>query len=162
MNRVTVSSTPILRAVLIWGAVVGVTVVIGSAVVGAVVAGGTGAASGALGALVGIVFPLLTAASILFANRWYGSPAYLQVFFGIVLGGWLVKFVVFLIALLVLSRLEWVVPLVFFFALIVAAVGSLVVDLVVLSRMRLPAVSDAVLPETLPEEATGDGEAPGV
>ena len=34
MNRVTVSSTPILRAVLIWGAVVGVTVVIGSAVVG--------------------------------------------------------------------------------------------------------------------------------
>ena len=140
------SSTPVLRAALIWSAVVAVVVLVVAVGVGALVAGGDGAISGGVGAAVGAIFPALTAVSILVANRFYGHPSWLQIFFGVVLGGWLLKFVLVIVAFLVLLRLEWVVAPVFFFALLATAVSSLVVDLVVISRMRLPAVSETVLP----------------
>lgn len=142
----TVSSTPVLRATLIWGLAIGSIVILGAAALGFAVAQSQGLWSGVVGALVGVVFPSLTAVSILIANRWYGSTYFLQIFFGVVLGGWLLKFVLVIVALFVLGRMPWVVPIVFYLSLVTAAVASLVVDLVVLSRMRLPAVSDATLP----------------
>ncbi|MFB3977585.1 hypothetical protein [Microbacterium proteolyticum] len=142
-----VSSTPVLRAALLWSAVVTVVILAGAVVVGALVAGANGAWSGAVGAAVGAIFPALTAVSILLANRFYGHPAWLQIFFGVVLGGWLLKFILVIVAFLILLRMDWVVAPVFFFALLATAVASLVVDVVVISRMRLPAVSDTVLPE---------------
>ncbi|MBM3715229.1 MAG: hypothetical protein FJW64_05725 [Actinobacteria bacterium] len=149
----TVSSTPVLRAALIWSAVVAVVVLVVAVVVGLLVAGANGAWSGGVGAAVGAIFPALTAVSILVANRFYGNPAWLQIFFGVVLGGWLLKFVLVIVAFLVLLRMDWVVAPVFFFALLATAVSSLVVDLVVISRMRLPAVSDTVLPQqSAPDE----------
>lgn len=148
-----VSSTPVLRAALVWSAVVAVVVLIVAVVVGALVGGANGAWSGGVGAAVGAIFPALTAISILVANRFYGHPAWLQIFFGVVLGGWLLKFVLVIVAFLVLLRMDWVVAPVFFFALLATAVSSLVVDLVVISRMRLPAVSDTVLPDrSAPDE----------
>lgn len=148
-----VSSTPVLRAALIWSAVVAVVVLVVAVVVGLLVAGANGAWSGGVGAAVGAIFPALTAVSILVANRFYGNPAWLQIFFGVVLGGWLLKFVLVIVAFLVLLRMDWVVAPVFFFALLATAVSSLVVDLVVISRMRLPAVSDTVLPQqSAPDE----------
>lgn len=56
-----------------------------------------------------------------------------------------------LVALLVISRIEWIVSPMFFFALVAAAIGAITVDLVVMARMRLPHVSDTTLPETNPE-----------
>ncbi len=150
--RPTVSSTPILRTALIAGSAVGGSLLVAAAVVGYLVAQGEGLASGLVGALVGVVFPALTAVSILVANRWFGSPAYLQIFFGVVLGGWLLKFVLVIVALVVLTRVDWIVPLVFYFSLLATAVASLVVDLVVLMRMRLPAASDVALPEAVPDD----------
>lgn len=144
--RSRISSTPVLRAALLWGFLVGAVVALAAAGIGYAAHGGAGAASGALGAAVGIVFPALTALSILLANRWYGSPAYLQIYLGIVMGGWLLKFVLVIVALVAIAQLAWVVPIVFYFSLIAAAVAALVVDLIVLSRMRLPAVSDITLP----------------
>lgn len=148
-----VSSTPVLRAALVWSAVVTVVVLVAAVVVGALVAGMNGAWSGGVGAAVGAIFPALTAISILLANRFYGHPAWLQIFFGVVLGGWLLKFVLVIVAFLILLRMDWVVAPLFFFALLATAVASLVVDVVVISRMRLPAVSDTVLPErSAPDE----------
>jgi hypothetical protein len=151
MTRATPSSNPVLRAALRWGLIVGGIAVAAAALVGFVIAQGEGAWSGVVGALVGVVFPALTAASILVANRWYGQETYLPVFFGIVMGGWVLKFIVVIVALLVLSRAEWIVSPVFYFSLVAAAVASLAVDVVVLSRMRLPGVSDTTLPQTNPE-----------
>lgn len=151
MKRATVSSTPVLRAALIGGASVGGAAVVLAAVVGFLAADGPGLWSGVIGALVGVIFPALTAVSILVANRWYGRPAFLQVFFGIVMGGWVIKFILVIALLLVLGQLEWVVPLVFYISLVVTAVASLVVDLVVLSRIRVPSVSDLELPQENPE-----------
>jgi len=141
------SSTPVLRATLLWSAVVTGVVLVLAVIVGTLVAGGAGAASGGIGAGVGAIFPALTAVSILIANRFYGHPAWLQIFFGVVLGGWLLKFVLVIVAFFLLLRVEWIVPPLFFFALLATAVSSLVVDLVVISRMRLPAVSETVLPQ---------------
>lgn len=146
MSASPVSSNPILRVTLFAGGAVGLVVIVLATLIGWWAAGGEGAASGAIGAAVGMIFPALTAVSILVANRWFGSPAYLQIFFGVVLGGWLVKFILVIVAFLVLAQVEWLVDIVFYLSLVVAAVASLVVDLVVMSRMRLPGVSDITLP----------------
>lgn len=151
MNRATVSSTPVLRAALTWGTGIGGAAVLIAAVVGLLIAQGPGLWSGVLGALVGVVFPALTALSILVANRWFGTPAFLQIFFGIVMGAWIVKFALVIVLLLVLARLDWVVPLIFYVSLVATAVASLVVDLMVLSKIRVPAASDVDLPQHNPE-----------
>lgn len=152
MSRPTLSSTPMLRASLIFGSLAGAFAALVAAVIGGVTSGADGAWSGVLGAAVGMIFPALTAVSILVANRWYGSPSYLQIFFGIVMGGWIVKFVLVIVLLLVLMQMDWIVRGVFFTGLVLAAVLSLVVDLVVMSRHRVPAVSDAQLPTVNPED----------
>ncbi|GAA2072937.1 hypothetical protein [Microbacterium hatanonis] len=152
MSPNPVSSTPVLRTALRWGLLVGLGVVVLAAVVGVAVGGADGLWSGVIGALVGVLFPALTAVSILVGNHWFGTPNYLQIFFGVVMGGWILKFVLVIVALLLLMRVEWLVTPVFYGALVAAAVASLVVDLVVLSRMRLPGVSDTTLPQTNPED----------
>lgn len=145
-DRRRISSTPILRAALTWGLAVGVLVAAAFALGGGLIAGADGAWSGVIGALVGIIFPAFTALSILIGNHWYGHPQWLQIFFAVVLGGWLLKFVLVIVALLLLFQVEWLERGIFALAVIVAAVASLVVDLVVLSRMRLSGASDVELP----------------
>ena len=152
MNRVTVSSTPVLRAALLWGSIIGGLAVVIAALAGFLSAQMPGLWSGVLGAAVGAIFPALTALSILVANRWFGSPAFLQIFFGTVMGAWIVKFVLVIVLLLVLVRLAWVVPLVFYFALVATAVASLVVDLMVLRKIRVPSASEVELPQVNPED----------
>ncbi|GAA2985168.1 type III secretory pathway component EscS [Microbacterium terrae] len=141
-----VSSTPILRTVLVWsGAVTAVLAVVGG-VVGFLVAGTEGLWSALLGVLVAAVFLAITGASILIANRWYGDALYVPLFFAIVLGGWILKFVIFLVALLLLRDQPWIEPTVFFLAIVASVLASLIVDVVVLMRMRVPHVSDVELP----------------
>ncbi len=73
------------------------------------------------------------------------------------LGGWLVKFVVFLVLLLSLRGQPWIQPTVFFLAVVVAVLSALAVDVVTLIRMRIPHVSDISLP-TDPDQ--GERRAP--
>jgi hypothetical protein len=146
MSPSPVSSTPILRAVLVWGGIIAAAVIVVAGVVGFLVAEAPGLWSGVLGALVGAVFPAFTAATILFANRWFGTPNYAAIFFGVFLGVWLLKLILFVVVLFVLFGQAWTVPGVLYGALIAAVVGSLAVDLIVVWRMRVPAVSDIALP----------------
>lgn len=146
MSPSPVSSTPVLRTALTWGGIVaGVLAVLGAAI-GFAVAGGEGVGSALAGVLVGAFFSAVTAASILVANRWFGDPLYVPIFFGIVLGGWIVKLVLFIVALLILRNQPWIDPMVFFVALVASVLGSLIVDAVVLMRMRIPHASDVTLP----------------
>jgi hypothetical protein len=154
-----VSSTPVLRTTLTWSAVVaGVLLVVGG-VVGFLVAGPTGLWSALVGVLMAVVFLAITSVSILVANRWYGDPLYVPIFFGIVLGGWIVKFVVFLVVLLVLRDQPWIQPVVFFIAVVVGILSALAVDVVTFLRMRIPHVSDVTLP-TDPDEGERGSEHP--
>jgi hypothetical protein len=146
MSPSPVSSTPILRTVLVWSGTVTAILAVVGAVVGYLVAGTTGLWSALLGVLVAAVFLAITGASILIANRWYGNDLYVPVFFGIVMGGWILKFVVFIAILFVLRGQPWIEPGVFFVAAVVSVLASLAVDVVVMLRMRIPHVSDVELP----------------
>ncbi|WP_438353396.1 hypothetical protein [Microbacterium sp. CJ88] len=152
MSPSPVSSTPVLRTALVWSAIVtGVLAVVG-AVAGLLVGGADGLWSALVGVLVAAVFLAITGASILIANRWYGQPLYVPLFFGIVLGGWILKFVVFIVALLVLRGQPWIQPTVFFVAVVVSVLAALAVDVVVLLKLRVPTVSDTTLPGVVPED----------
>ena len=146
MTASPISSTPILRTVLVWSGSVTAALLVVGGLVGYLVAGTDGLWSALAGVLIAALFLAITAASILIANRWYGDALYVPIFFGIVLGGWILKFVVFLIALFVLRDQPWVVGPVFFLALVASVLASLVIDVVVLMRMRVPHVSDVELP----------------
>lgn len=152
MSPSPVSSTPILRRTLIWSAVATVVLAIVASAVGFAVAQGEGLVSGLLGILLAAVFLAITGISILIANRWYGDPIYVQLFFAIVLGGWLLKLGVFIVVMIVLSGQPWIVPMVFFLSIVAGVLMSLAIDVIVLTRMRLPHVSDATLPTEVPED----------
>lgn len=146
MSPAPVSSTPILRTVLVWSGGVTAVLAVAGAVVGQLVAGSDGLWSALAGVLVAALFLAITGASILIANRWFGDPLYVPIFFGIVMGGWILKLVVFIVILVVLRGQPWIEPAVFFAAAVVSVLASLVVDVVVLVRMRVPHVSDVELP----------------
>jgi len=152
MSPSPVSSTPILRRTLIWSAAAtGVLAVIAGGV-GFIVAQGAGLVSGLLGVLIAAVFLAITGISILVANRWYGDPIYVQLFFAIVLGGWLLKLGVFFVIMVLVSGQPWIHPTVFLLSIVAGVLMSLVIDVVVLMKMRLPVVSDASLPTEVPED----------
>lgn len=141
-----VSSNPIMRNVLIWSAIMSGVVLVVTGVIGVVVGGSSGLWSAVLGTVIGFLFPALTAATILFANRWFGTPNYLVIFFGVFMGVFLVKILAFIIALNVVFGLDWVLRGVLYGALMATAIGSIVVDIAVIAKMRIPSVSDVTLP----------------
>jgi hypothetical protein len=151
------SSTPILAAALRWGGIVTALLALAAAGIGFAVSGSEGLISGLVGVLVAAIFLAITAISILVANRWFGDELYVPIFFGIVLGGWILKLIVFIVVLLVVRGAPWLVPGVFFVSLVAAIMAALAVDVVVLLRMRLPYASDVRLPgddDSPPEGAT--------
>lgn len=152
MSPSPVSSTPILRRTLIWSGVAAAALAIVAGGVGFLVAQGEGLVSGLLGVLLSALFLAITGASILIANRWYGDPLYVQLFFAIVLGGWLLKLGVFVVVMILLAGQPWLHPMVFFLSIIAGVIMSLVIDVIVLTRMRLPNVSDVTLPTEVPED----------
>lgn len=159
MSPSPVSSTPILRKTLVWSGVSALVLAVVAAVVGYLVAQQDGLISGLLGVSISVVFLAVTSASILIANRWYGEPLFVQFFFAIVLGGWLLKIAVFFLLMVLLQDQPWIVPVVFFVAIVTGVLTSLVIDALVLMTMRLPAVSDVNLPTVNPEDAP-DGADP--
>lgn len=161
MTPSPVSSNPILTRTLMWSSAIALLLALVAGGVGLAVAGMNGMWSGLLGVLLAFIFLGITAASILFANRWFGDPIYVQLFFAIVLGGWFLKLGVFLVLMMVLSGQPWIVPLVFFLSIVAGVAMSLIVDVIVLTRMRLPNVSDISLPTVNPEDEPSAGESGG-
>ena len=135
------SSVPVLRRALLWGLLANVGIAIVGGVLGALSAGSSGAVSAVIGAAMGFVFLGLTAASMLIAVR-YSMVA----FFGIVMGTWILKFVLFLVLAFVLRAQPWVSLLALFLALIASILVSLAVDVVAVAKSRMPYASDVVLP----------------
>ena len=146
MTSASTYGSVILRMTLVWSAVItGILALIG-AVVGYLVAGPTGLASALVGVLLAGLFLGMTALIILIAGRIPAGPMQIPTFFGIVLGGWVIKLVVFIVALLLLRGQPWIEPFIFFFSVLVSVIASLVVDLVVMARARVPYVGDIDLP----------------
>lgn len=142
----TPSSTPLLRRAVRWSLLIGVALLLVLGSVGAAVDGLTGLVAAALGVLIAVLFMAITAASILLANRFGDGEYATAVFFAVVLGSWLLKFALFIVVLLVLRATHWIDMGLLFAGLLSGIIGSLLVDVLVLSRSKLPYVSDPKLP----------------
>lgn len=140
------TSVPVLRRILVYGAVLALAIAVVGAIIGGIVAGGIGVVSALIGTVIAVLFMGITAASILVANRYAGRESAVGAFFGIVMGGWLLKFVLFLVLVIVLKDQPWVQPVVLFLSIIAGVIGSLVVDTVVVLKSRMTYVSDVRLP----------------
>jgi hypothetical protein len=136
----------VFQRILIGGAILALAIAVVGGIVGFAVDGGRGLLSAVIGSAMALVFLGLTAGSILFANRFQSSPIYPTLFFSVVLGAWLLKFVVFLAVAMVLKEQPWINLVVLFVTVIVGVVGALVMDMVVITKARIGYVSDAELP----------------
>ncbi|WP_053384486.1 ABC transporter permease family protein [Leucobacter celer] len=136
------TSQPILLKALRWGILATILLVLLFGGIGWLVTEDRGMTGGAMGAAFAGIFLMLTVGSIAFANRFVESPIYVPIFFGIVMGAWLVKFIGFIVALLILRGQPWLDPRMFFFGLLAGVIVSLVIDVVVVTKSRLPYVSD--------------------
>lgn len=157
MPRSIPTSTRILRAATTWGAIAAGALAVIGGVVGYLVAGSDGALSAVAGAVIAAVLMLMTSVSILIANRWFGDALYVPIFFGIVLGGWILKLIVFIAAMLLLRGQPWIDPVIFFVAVVVGVLASLAIDAVALLKMRLPYVEVELPGDDDSDEPAGDG-----
>jgi hypothetical protein len=122
----------------------GSSLVLAIALLGSLVGYLTIGLSGVYAALIGsgaaFLFTALTALSVLI-----GSKLNLAGFLGAVLGGWLVKMVLFLIGFSTLNKAAWLTresrPIVFF-TVVAAVMGGLVIDTMIVSKARLTATEE--------------------
>lgn len=140
------SAVPVFQKILRWGGLLALAIAVIGGVIGYLTAGGPGLVSALLGTVMSILFMGITAGSILLALKVSSDPAAIGAFFGIVMGGWLVKFVVFFIIVFALKGQPWVEPTVLFLTIVAGVLGSLVIDVVVVAKSRMSYVSEITLP----------------
>ena len=139
------NNTTILTRALRYGAILTIIVLVVGGLIGFLVGGVPGLVSALLGAGVTAVFMGLTAGSFVVASRVAKLPEGIAVYYGIILGTFLLKFVVFLVLVISLRHVAWLNPTVFGFTIIAAVLGTLIVDGLALQRGRVP-YTDAELP----------------
>lgn len=131
----------VLRRAMILGAVVGLAIGIVTGLVGFAIAGGPGLASGLVGAVLTVVFLGVTAGGILVANRFSRGDG--TAGFGVLMGGWFVKLLLFVVVMIALRSQPWVVPGVLLVGILGTVIASLLIDAIVVGRARIP-VTDRV------------------
>lgn len=137
--------TPILRTALIYGSILTITIAVLGSVLGYLVAGTNGLVSALIGTAVTALFMAFSAVSIMIAQRVTRDDPSITLFFGVVLGAWLLKFVVFIVIVVLLRTAPFLDPMVFFVSILAAVIGSLAVDMLAFVRSRTPYV-DVELP----------------
>ena len=90
-----------------------------------------------VGALISTTFSLMTILSV-----WLGSRLPLNGFYALVLGGWLLKVVLFGIVLAVLQGADNFSGPVFFFAIVAGVLGGLGIDSWLVLKSRIPTIND--------------------
>lgn len=134
------TSQPVLIRALKWGLGATLVLLLICGGIGYLIGGSPGMFGGMLGAGIAGVFFGLTIGSIAFANRFIENPNYLVIFFVIVTGGWLLKFVLFIVAVLLLRDQPWLNPQILFFSLVAGVLVSLGIDAFVMLKSRIPII----------------------
>lgn len=134
------TSQPVMLKAVRWGLVATAVLMAVFAGIGWLVSGAEGLTGGVLGTAIGGLFLLMTSGSIAFANRFIENPAYVGIFFGIVLGAWLLKFVIFIVLIIVLRDQPWLDSRILFFGLVASVMVSLALDVVVATKSRIPII----------------------
>lgn len=139
------ADNPILTNSLRWGGIFALVVAVLSSGIGLLVAGLPGLWAALVATGLAVVFLGLTAASMILASRLTPGDPGSPVYFGVVLGVFTLKLIVFFILAVWLRTQTWLDPFVFFGTVIVIVIGSLAIDAVAFQRSRVPYV-DAKLP----------------
>lgn len=145
MSQSPTGNTTIIQRAVRYGTILTIAVIVIGSIVGYLLDGVHGLVSALLGAGVTAFFMGLTAASFLVASRVAKLPEGIAVYYGIILGTFLVKFVIFLVLVIWLRGQHWLNPTIFGFTTIAAVLGTLIVDMLALGRGRVPYI-DAPLP----------------
>lgn len=123
INPTATGSDRLFRKVLAFSAALIAGIALVAGVVGFLVAGTDGLVSALIGASIALIFASLTALSV-----WLGGRLPLGGFYGVVMGGWLLKVVIFLAIIAVLKNASFINGPVLFFALVASILGSLAID----------------------------------
>ncbi|QEE61754.1 hypothetical protein FVA74_09345 [Salinibacterium sp. dk2585] len=142
MSNTSNPAPAILRKTIIYTSLVAVVIAVVGGLAGYAVAGMDGLLSALVGTALAVIFAIITAVSIMIAIK---QPV--TTFFGIVLGSWLLKIIVFIALLALITSLDFVQPMVLFLSMVAAIVGTLAVDVVVVMTARQSYVDDSVLPD---------------
>lgn len=105
-------------------------------IVGFLIAATAGLVSALIGAAMALVFVSMTALSI-----WLGGKLSLGGFFGVVLGGWIVKLLLFIVLVLLLKGAAFIVGPILFVAIVISVIGSLALDAIVVFKTRIPTIN---------------------
>lgn len=135
------TAAPVMKKILLYGGLLAVAIAVIGSIIGGLTVGLIGVTSALIGTALAVVFLAITALSVLIAGK-YSITA----FFGIVMGAWLLKFVLFLVLIFMLKDQPWIHPQVLFLSIVAGVIGTLVVDMVVIAKSRMPYVSDVSLP----------------
>jgi hypothetical protein len=132
---VATSSTQVFAKALKFSALLVVSVAVICSIIGYLVVGVDGLWTALIGAAIALVFTSLTVLSVLF-----GARLPLGGFYGLVLGGWLLKIVLFAVLMAALQRMDFIHGPTLFFAIVLSVLGSLSIDSWVVLRSRIPTI----------------------
>jgi hypothetical protein len=129
-----------IRTALLLGGIVTLGIAVVGGAIGYWLVGPTGIWSALVGSAIAFVFMGITAGSILLGQKASGGSIASGVFFAIVLGSWLLKFVLFLVVAFAIRNSDSLDTVIAFSCVIAAVLGALVSDVVAISRARVPIV----------------------
>jgi hypothetical protein len=129
------SSTKVFAKALKLSALLVVSVAVICSIIGYLVVGVDGLWTALIGSAIALVFTSLTVLSVLF-----GARLPLGGFYGLVLGGWLLKIVLFALLMAALQRMDFIHGPTLFFAIVLSVLGSLSIDSWVVLRSRIPTI----------------------
>lgn len=136
MSKAT-NLTEVFSAVLKQGLLLVAVIALLGGGLGLIFAGINGLISGLIGAALALLFSSLTALSVRF-----GGKLSLGGFFGVVLGGWIVKLVGFVVLIALLKGAVFIAGPVLFFTLVASILGTLVIDSRIVLQSRITVGTD--------------------
>jgi hypothetical protein len=129
------NTSQLFRTVLVQGAILTALIAVVGGVVAYLAVGLPGLFSAIIGSAIALSFGSLTAIAV-----WLGGKLPLGGFYGVVLGGWLAKIIIFIIILSILNKAEGLNRPTIFFAIVASVLGGLAIDAIAVLRSRVPVV----------------------
>lgn len=123
----------LFRAALLFTGLLSLAIALIGGGLGYLAVGERAIPSALIGAGIAFAFGAVTAISVRF-----GGGFSLGVFYAILMGGWLLKLVSFAVLIAVLQGADFLSGPVFFFTLVAAVMGGLVIDSILVLRSRIP------------------------
>lgn len=131
-------ATSAFRKALVYGLLVALAVGVLGSILGGLLVGVEGVVSALIAAGVGAMLTLVTVGSLLAGARLVRDDPGNPLYFAVILGAWLLKFVLFLVIVLVLRDQDFVHPIAIFACLVAVVVGGVIGDVVAVLRARVP------------------------